>query len=276
VLMAPYAIAHFKLGLELLALDLPEEERSKWKVADSITERLGVFLTNTLEPPHEFTGLPLFTQWLSEETNAANEIKTEAPIMVVLGNPPYNNFGQQNCNPYISDLITDYKKGLGERKLNLDDDYIKFIRFAQDRIERTGYGIVAFITNSSFIGGIVHRRMRQSLRETFSDIFVLNLHGSGVIGETAPGGESDANVFDIKQGVAATIFVKAPGGKTPGAVWYADLWGTRANKYDVLSKSDVSSIKWERLKNIEAESCLGKFSSFDRHQGPASIAIARD
>lgn len=267
ILMAPYAIAHFKLGLELMALDLPEGEREIWQYPDAANSRLGVYLTNTLEPPHHFAGLPLFTQWLSDETNAANEIKNDTPIMVVIGNPPYSNFGQQNKNEHITKLLTDYKKGLKEKKLNLDDDYIKFIKFAQDRIDKSGQGVVAFVTNSSFTTGLIHRRMRESLRETFSEIYVLNLHGDAITREAPPGGGRDANVFDIKQGVAATIFVKVPGAKTPGTVWYQDLWGTRKEKYAALDELDVTSVKWEQLTKIADESCLGKFFFFRATSG---------
>ncbi len=98
--------------------------------------------------------------------------------MVVLGNPPYSNFGMMNKGAWIRGLLEDYKMGLGERKINLDDDFIKFLRFGQWRIQQSGQGILAFITNNTYIDGITHRRMRQSLMETFSDIYILNLHGS--------------------------------------------------------------------------------------------------
>jgi predicted helicase len=162
LLMAPYAVAHLKLGLQLgeIGYDFGSNER------------LGVYLTNTLEEEFEASQV-LFADWLVEEAKAAGYVKYDAPVMVVLGNPPYSNFGMMNKGDWILDLLKDYKKGMIEKKLNLDDDFIKFIRFGQWRIDRTGHGILAFITNNTYIDGITHRRMRQSLLETFTDIYAL-------------------------------------------------------------------------------------------------------
>ena len=248
LLMAPYAVAHFKLGLQLAALDLPEAQRKAWAYDFQGDERVGVFLTNTLEGPHEHTGLPLFTQFLARETDAADRIKHDLPVLVIFGNPPYSNFGRLNRNPWILGLLDDYKRGLNERKLNLDDDFVKFIRFGQWRIERTDCGILAYITNNTYLDGVTHRRMRQSLMDTFSDIFVLNLHGSIRRGETCPDGTKDENVFDIQQGVAIGIFVKEPGKTGPANVHYADLWGTRQDKYTALSEMDLSTTPWIELQ----------------------------
>jgi predicted helicase len=168
--------------------------------------------------------------------------------MVVLGNPPYSNFGMLNKNAWINDLLDDYKQGLNERKLNLDDDFIKFIRFGQWRIEKSGEGILAYITNNTFIDGLTHRRMRQSLLEVFTDIYILNLHGSSKKHEQAPDGSKDENIFDIQQGVSISLFVKKTGKAGPARVHYAELWGTRANKYKRLAQRDVESIRWKHLK----------------------------
>jgi hypothetical protein len=138
-------VAHFKLSLQLAGRDLPDTLRDQWAYYPGEGERLGVYLTNALEEPHEMTGLPLFTQWVADETNAANEVKQFLPIMVVMGNPPYSNFGMMNKGEWILDQLKDYKKGLNERKINLDDDFIKFIRFGQWRIDRSGAGILAYI-----------------------------------------------------------------------------------------------------------------------------------
>ena len=142
-------------------------------------------------------------------------VKKHRPVLVVLGNPPYSNFGRQNRNDFILGLLEDYKRGLHEKKLNLDDDFIKFLRWAQDRIERTGSGIVGFITNNVYLDGLTHRRMRESLLETFDEIYVLNLHGSAKKQETAPDGTKDENVFDIMVGVAIALFVKLPVSSQP-------------------------------------------------------------
>ncbi|MFA5205064.1 MAG: type ISP restriction/modification enzyme, partial [Lentisphaeria bacterium] len=248
LLMAPYAVAHFKLSLQLAARDLPEPLRQQLAYFPSDGERIGVYLTNTLEEAHDLTGLPLFTQWVADETNRANAVKRQLPIMVVTGNPPYSNFGMMNRNAWISGLLDDYKQGLDEKKLNLDDDFIKFIRFGQWRIEQTGGGILAVITNNTYLDGLTHRRMRESLLGAFTDIYILDLHGNSKKKETAPDGGKDDNVFDIQQGVAIAIFVKEPGKKGPATVHHADLWGRRSGKYAWLNENDLNTTSWTELK----------------------------
>ncbi|MDH4101198.1 MAG: N-6 DNA methylase [Nitrospirota bacterium] len=238
LLMAPYAVAHMKLGLQLA------ETGYDFK-AD---ERLRIYLTNTLEEAHEMTGLPLFTQWLADEANSAAHIKRDLPIMVVLGNPPYSNFGMMNKGKWIMALLEAYKKDLNEKKINLDDDFIKFIRFGQWRIEQTGAGILAFITNNTYIDGLTHRRMRQSLMETFSDIYILDLHGSIKKKEKCPDGSKDENVFDIQQGVTVGIFVKKSGKQGRTKVRHAELWGKRSEKYEWLMDKDVATTAWRSIE----------------------------
>lgn len=183
---------------------------------------------------------------------AAGTVKKDTPVMVVLGNPPYSNFGMMNKGAWILDQLREYKRGLNEKKLNLDDDFIKFIRFGQWRIEQTGYGILAFITNHTWLDGLTHRRMRESLMETFDDIYVLDLHGNSKKKEVAPDGGKDENVFDIQQGVAISIFVKrngaGKGGQRPCAVRHAELWGHRAAKYEQFLEQDTASTPWRELK----------------------------
>jgi len=166
--------------------------------------------------------------------------------MVVLGNPPYS-VSSLNRGEWIDTLLEDYKHGLHEKKLNIDDNYIKFIKFAQWRIEQTGYGILGFITNSSYLDGLTHRRMRESLLESFAEIYILNLHGSSRRGEQAPENLKDENVFDIQQGVAIGIFVKQPSKTESTCVYYTDLWGVREGKYQILFESDVASTNWVKL-----------------------------
>ena len=116
----------------------------------------------------------------------------------------------------------------------LSDDYIKFIRFAHDRIERTGHGVIGFITNHSYLSGLIHRGMREELLKTFDEIYILNLHGNALMGETAPDGGKDENVFDIRQGVAIALMVKTGEERGLATVYHADLWGEREDKYRVL------------------------------------------
>lgn len=270
LLMAPYAVAHLKLGLQLSELGYDFK-------AD---ERLRVFLTNALEkspqlrPDSEGT----LTYWLFEEAAGAIRAKQEAPVMVVLGNPPYSGHSA-NTGQWIidllhgSDTITSKKTGnyfavdgqpLGERNPKwLNDDYVKFIRFAQWRIEQTGYGVLAFITNHGYLDNPTFRGMRQSLMETFDDIYVLDLHGNSKKKEKAPDGSKDENVFDIQQGVTIGIFVKQRDRKKKlAAVRHAHLWGVRevftenvhnerelaGGKYHWLWQHNVSTTKWAKLK----------------------------
>ena len=260
LLMAPYAVAHFKLGLELSARHLLGLWRGDWAYHFQPNERLNIYLTNTLEDLNKVAQQLGPLAIVSREANEAVAVKKHRPVLVVLGNPPYANFGRQNRNDFILGLLEDYKRGLHEKKLNLDDDFIKFLRWAHDRIERTGSGIVGFITNNVYLDGLTHRRMRESLLETFDEIYVLNLHGSAKKQETAPDGTKDDNVFDITVGVAIALFVKLPPGSrrredggqegkegAPSAhatVHHADLWGLRKHKYDWLGGHNAASTEW--------------------------------
>jgi len=238
LLMAPYAVAHLKLGLLL-------QETGYEFQSD---QRLGIYMTNTLEEAFKKSEqLAGFNEYIVDEANAAARVKKDEPIMVVLGNPPYS-VSSLNRGEWIDTLLEDYKKDLHEKKLNIDDDYIKFIRFAQWRIDQTGHGILGFITNNSYLDGLTHRRMREYLLDSFSSIYILNLHGSSRRGEQAPGNIKDENVFDIQQGVAIGIFIKEPEKTSKKQVYYADVWGTRVIKYKVLFEADVESTSWQELK----------------------------
>lgn len=238
ILMAPYAIAHLKLAHLL-------KQQGAFIEAG---QRLGIYLTNTLEIAAKKSEL-LLAQFVSKEANEAAEVKTDKPIMVVLGNPPYSNFGMMNKGEWILQLLADYKAGLNETKLNLDDDFIKFVRFAQWRIDTNKEGVVGLITNNTYLDGLTHRRMRECLMESFTDIYVLNLHGSAKKREASPDGSKDENIFDITVGVSIALFVKEPG-KTGCQVHHADLWGRRENKYAALGKLTVDSIRWKTLAPV--------------------------
>lgn len=250
LLMAPYAVAHFKIGLELSGRHLPELWRATWAYQFQANERVNIYLTNTLEGIEHVTHQAGPLAALTREANEASSVKSHRPVLVVLGNPPYSNFGRQNRNEFILGLLDDYKRGLHEKKINLDDDFIKFLRWAQWRIAQTGQGIVGYITNNVYLDGLTHRRMRESLLETFDEIFILNLHGSSKKQETTPEGTKDDNVFDITVGVAIALFVKLPpekkpkGKKKPATVHHADLWGLRKNKYDWLNGHNAANTTW--------------------------------
>jgi len=241
LLMAPYAVAHLKLGLLL--------KETGYKFHSD--ERLGVYLTNTLDEAIKHSET-LFARWISEEANAAAEIKKEKPIMVVLGNPPYSGHSANKGN-WARELIETYKtvdgQPLGEKNPKwLQDDYVKFIRFGQWRIERTGQGVLGFITNHSYLDNPTFRGMRQSLMNTFNDIYILNLHGNAKKKEIAPEGDKDENVFDIQQGVAICLLVKDPDNTEPTRVHYSELWGIREGKYQTLSETDVHDTAWNALE----------------------------
>jgi predicted helicase len=263
LLMAPYAVAHMKLGLQLR--ETGYDFRSN--------ERLGVYLTNTLEEGFEGGKLP-FAEWIVEEATAAGNVKYDAPVMVVVGNPPYSGHSA-NKGSWITNLLHNAAgnyfevdgKPLDERNSKwLNDDYVKFIRYAQWRIERTGYGILAFITNHGYLDNPTFRGMRQSLMHSFDDIYVLDLHGNSKKKERSPDGTKDENVFDIQQGVAIGIFVKHQRNTSnPGKaqVHHADLWGRCeqfaededeqrlvGGKYQWLANHDISSTAWTTLKPV--------------------------
>lgn len=256
LLMAPYAVAHMKLGLEL--------EQTGYDFSSD--QRLGVYLTNTLEEAHEITKLPGFSSWLSEEANAAAEVKKDAPVMVVLGNPPYSGHSA-NKGQWIANLLRGHDSlsgrktenyfevdggPLGERNPKwLNDDYVKFIRFAQWRIEQTGHGILGFVTNHSYLDNPTFRGMRESLLRGFDEIYLLDLHGNSKKKEVAPDGGKDENVFDIQQGVAIGIFVRHADVERDemhrARVFHADFYGPRKEKYGRLDALDVRSTDWVEI-----------------------------
>lgn len=238
LLMASYAMAHLKLDLLLTETGYKPTPNQRFKI----------YLTNSLEEHHQDTGT-LFASWLSTEANEANHIKRDTPVMCVIGNPPYA-VSSTNKNDWIQGLISDYKKNLNERKINLDDDYIKFIRYGQHYIEKNGSGVLAYISNNSFIDGITHRQMRKHLLETFDKIYILDLHGNAKKKEVCPDGSPDQNVFDIMQGVSINIFVKIDKKKKTqfGEVYHFDIQGKRNRKYEKLNNATISDIKWEKIE----------------------------
>jgi predicted helicase len=238
LLMASYAMAHLQLDLLLTETGYkPKKE-----------QRLRVYLTNSLEESHHDTGT-LFANWLSSEANEANHIKRDTPVMCVIGNPPYA-VSSTNKNEWIDSLIADYKKDLVEKSYNsLSDDYVKFIRYGQHYIEKNGNGILAYISNNSFIDGVVFRQMRKYLLECFDTIYILDLHGDAKKQEVCPDGSADNNVFDIMQGVSINIFVKTGKKKKNelGKVFNFDLQGKRDFKYNFLNENSLKTLNWNSL-----------------------------
>lgn len=238
LLMASYSMAHLKLDMLLCETGYKPKK----------DQRFNIYLTNSLEEHHPHTG-SLFSTWLSNEANAANHIKRDTPVMVVVGNPPYS-VSSSNKGRWIEKLMADYKKDLNERNINpLSDDYIKFIRFGEHFIEKNGIGILAYISNNSFIDGIIHRQMRKHLLGTFDRIYILNLHGNSKKKETAPDGGKDENVFDIMQGVSINIMIKCKGKSSVlSEVYNLDAYGKRQVKYELLQDNSLASLPWHKVE----------------------------
>ncbi|MCX5810722.1 MAG: DNA methyltransferase, partial [Proteobacteria bacterium] len=188
---------------------------------------------------------------LSEESHLAGKVKKEQPILVIMGNPPYS-YHSLNTGKWISEEIRAYYhidgKPLGEKNpKGLQDDYVKFIRFAQWKIDKAGEGVLGFITNHGYLDNPTFRGMRQSLMASFNEMYLLDLHGNSLKKEKCPDGSKDENVFDIMQGVAIAIFVKIKGERTECKVHHSEIWGLREVKYNWLLKNDIKTTKWNKL-----------------------------
>ena len=243
LLMTSYAMAHLKLDMLLTETGYKP---------DGNPQRLRIYLTNSLEEHHPDTGT-LFSSWLSTEANEANHIKRDAPVMVVMGNPPYSGISSNNGD-WIAKLIDDYKyvdgQYFNERKHWLNDDYVKFIRYGQHFIDKKGEGILAFINPHGFLDNPTFRGMRWNLLKSFDEIYVIDLHGNSKKKETAPDGTKDVNVFDIQQGVSINFFVKT-GNKNNnelGVIYHRDVYGSRQNKYEFLTDNS-----WKDLDYLKVE-----------------------
>ncbi|MBU1130735.1 N-6 DNA methylase [Patescibacteria group bacterium] len=276
LLVAPYAIAHLKLTLLLENLGFNFEMTKN--DGDTDNDRLKVYLANTLDdpdkPPQKFFGFDSIPQ----ETEHAREIKKNAPILAIVGNPPYSGISQnpvetivfenikngktkkKKIKTWIGDLIEDYKytegdrnngKHFKEKKHWLGDDYVKFIRFGQWKIDHNGDGVLALITNHSYLDNPTFRGMRWQLMNSFDEIYVLNLHGNSKTEKTNINGEKDENVFSIQQGVAISIFIKKSMVNTnKSRVFYFDLWGLRNKKFSFLLDNSFSDTEWKEIKPI--------------------------
>jgi len=253
LLITPYIISHLNLTYFL----------KKWYYNFKNTDRVQIYLTNTLEPQESFTLMPFFKE-INEETKQANEIKKRKKILAVIGNPPYSATSV-NKGKWINDLIKkSYKTDsgeiypsyyevdgspLGEKKVWLSDDYVKFLRFAQWKIDCSGEGIIGYITNHAYLDNPTFRGMRRSLLESFNRIYVINLHGNSLKRDKSPDGSIDENVFDIQQGVAISIFVKNTK-LNDKKIYYYDLYGNRDFKYAWLDNNDILTVKWKELKPV--------------------------
>jgi Predicted helicase len=238
ILVTPYIISHLKLTMVL----------KKWFYEFKDNDRIQVYLTNTLDPSQIEYFMSPFLKEITKESETANRLKLEKPILVIIGNPPYS-VSSSNKSKWIMEKMEDYKKDLNERNIQpLSDDYIKFIRFAQWKIEQNKQGVVGYITNNSYLDGIIHRQMRKELLEAFDRIYILNLHGSSRREELTE--KKDENVFDIQQGVAIVLFIKNDKFKDK-KVFYCDLYGKREDKYLWLDRNRINTVEWQELKPEE-------------------------
>ena len=236
-------------------------------------KRVGVYLSNTLEDASlkdvEQLSLPGMDELIAQEAIEGAKIKKQEPVMVVIGNPPYSGHSD-NKNQWIKGLINTYKKDCSELQKPgqakwLNDDYVKFFRFAQWRIDKTFYGILAFVTNHGYLDNPTFRGMRQSLMDSFNEIFVLNLHGSSKKKESSPDGSKDENVFDIQQGVAINLSIKNSNKEKhqKSTVKYLDIWGLREDlninikkhkstitKYRWLYENELMTTEWKSINPL--------------------------
>jgi predicted helicase len=246
ILMAPYAVGHLKISLLLKELGYQMEQ----------DERFELYLTNTLDMSKFHPQKTMLSEEISQESEKAFEIKDKVPVLVVMGNPPYSGHSS-NKGDWIEKQIEHYKKvdgkPLGEKNPKwLNDDYVKFIRFAQWKIEKTGQGILGFITNHAWLDNPTFRGMRDSLMNSFDEIYILNLHGSALKKEKVPEdiqakekvGERDEGVFGIRPGTSITLAVKNSESTGDCKVYYSEQWGLRAKKFEWLDRHDLENTDW--------------------------------
>ncbi len=283
-LIAPYTIAHLKISQSF-----KEEFNSPLNDDESLKIALTNTLYSKSISKEQNDQNTLFTLIdLTREFKKAQKIKEEQ-ILIITGNPPYsgassnkglyedeikisyglepskanlskeqkkyiNLYFQEKTKQNTNTFKAIYEKHKLENEKNpkwLLDDYVKFIRFAQSKIDSQENGIFAFISNNSFLDNPTFRGMRYSLMQSFDKIYILNLHGDTRKKEKAPDGSKDDNVFDIMQGVSINIFIKQNSKVKNTKIYYHDLYGKRKDKYEFLYENDLNSIKWTLVKNNE-------------------------
>jgi len=250
-LPAAYTLAHIKLRLLLHEMGVELDDKF----------RLPIYLADTMMNKIPAQSHLPNQDVLTKEIIEAAKVRDDEEILVVVGNPPYSG---NSSNPsktsdgkytFIGKLMQTYYtvdgSSLGEKNPKwLQNDYVKFIRFAQDRIERTGAGIVAFITDNSYLDNPTFRGMRRSLMQSFDEIYLIDLHGNSKKKETSPDGSKDENVFDITQGVSIALMIRKPDTeRSPeGAkIRHLDVYGSRKSKYELLKSASVDSLPFVDL-----------------------------
>lgn len=285
LMMAPYAIGHMKTSfmLEELGYQLEDDDRVQY------------FLTNTLEMDDLDTVKIPGLSSLSKESHLAGEVKKNTKIQIVIGNPPYS-YESSNNGEWISSKVKDYYfvDGVSINEKNpkgLQDDYVKFIRFAQHKIDQDGEGIVCLITNHGYIDNPTFRGMRKSLMNSFDEMYILDLHGNSIKKEKDPMGGLDENVFDIKQGVSIVILIKRSNLQISNhsSIFFQEIYGRREIKYDYLRTKNINTIEWKTitpqgdfyLLKFQDSTLLDQYSKFDKltdifYKYNAGLYTARD
>jgi type I restriction-modification system DNA methylase subunit/SOS-response transcriptional repressor LexA len=247
LMMAPYAIAHLKIGLKL--------HETGYRFGSD--ERARVFLTNALEPHEDYSGhFDFAIPALAHEAKTVSLFKKIGRFSVVIGNPPYSGVSA-NLSPAARSIIAPYRKVDGQEikekgalqfEKNLNDDYIKFIRYAESHIE-SRQGLVALITNNSFLESATLRGLRSHLLDSFSSLWFLDLHGDSDKREVTSDGKPDENVFEIKHGVSISVLVrtfemKCTNRLQKGVTYRLDVKGSQVEKYRWLTSATQSSVPW--------------------------------
>jgi len=250
LMMAPYAIAHMKIGLKL--------HETGYTFSDGENARANIYLTNALEPASESSvqlGFDMFTTPLADEAKAVNEIKRNQRFTVVVGNPPYAALSS-NLSSELKRIVDPYRavegQAIRERSMlqfekNIQDDYVKFFALAQSKLLESHLGLCALISNHSYLDGPTLRGMRWNLLTCFSHCFFLDLHGNANKAEVSPTTGRDENVFDIRQGVAICALVLSPEAGFRN-VRVAELWGPREDKYHFLGSHNVKDTHWHAIE----------------------------
>ena len=246
LLVAPYAIAHLKVGLKLRETGYRFENE----------QRAQIYLTNSLAPATDSSSLLAgVVPALAHEAASVNSVKERKRFTVLIGNPPYSKISA-NLTSDVRSMVDRYRyvggvkikeKGALQFEMNLQDDYVKFVRLCEQLCEAAGAGVVGVITNSGYLSTPTLRGMRDSLLESFATLWVFDLHGHLAKGESGPDGGSEENVFDIIQGVSLLVAAKH-GQHERGELAHYEAYGLRSYKYDLLEKHTVFSIDFNAVE----------------------------
>jgi predicted helicase len=249
LMMAPYVIAHMKIGLKLCETDYRFGSEA----------RVRIYLTNSLEPPGDDKKQRGFEEWapaLAHEAQAVNTIKRKQRFTVIIGNPPYSG-ESANKIPCIRDLVNSKYQFIAGKKLEekgkknwLLDDYVKFLRLSHWLLEAVPGGVLGFITNHSYLDNPTFRGMRHALLNDFTKLFLLDLHGNYKKGEVAPDGTKDENIFEIQQGVAIGVFLKHDtlSRRRSGTCMFFELWGLETSKNRWLGRNSCLSDHFSEIE----------------------------